>query len=53
MRAFRLYYNSNETTHTPQGDGNQAHYDKTRNQYETTHTPQGDGNFVFINIISV
>ena len=33
-----------ETTHTPQGGGNQSKLPKPQSLSETTHTPQGDGN---------
>ena len=33
-----------ETTHTPQGDGNSACCNRGDGAAETTHTPQGDGN---------
>ena len=33
-----------ETTHTPQGDGNRWSLNQSRTDFETTHTPQGDGN---------
>ena len=35
-----------ETTHTPQGDGNNAQSCFRPAVLETTHTPQGDGNFL-------
>ena len=38
---------SPETTHTPQGDGNNVASDCRIALIETTHTPQGDGNLGF------
>ena len=35
-----------ETTHTPQGDGNQEQHPDIDISIETTHTPQGDGNIL-------
>ena len=43
-RTLQLTLPITETTHTPQGDGNDISGNYERPCAETTHTPQGDGN---------
>lgn len=40
----KIFPYGNETTPTPQGDGNKAWYTGFPVSLETTYTPQGDGN---------